>query len=100
MKRGEHDYDCDDRLIDGLYRDRENGWIFGVCAGLADYLNFRTGTVRIIVFVCLIVFFWATIIAYIAAALLFKEKPLTYAGHCKEYEFWRRHTTGEKWRHT
>ena len=23
----------------GFYRDRENGWIFGVCAGLADRFN-------------------------------------------------------------
>ena len=24
----------------GLYRDRENGWIFGVCAGLAERFDF------------------------------------------------------------
>ncbi|MGH8193077.1 MAG: PspC domain-containing protein [Woeseiaceae bacterium] len=84
--------------LSGLYRDRENGWIFGVCAGLADYANFRTGTVRIIAVVCLILFFWATLIAYLAATLLFKSKPLIWSGRCHEYEFWRRHTTDDGWR--
>lgn len=93
-----HGYDHERRPFSGLYRDRENGWIFGVCAGLADYGNLRTGTVRIIAFVCLILFFWATVIAYLAAALLFKTKPLTWSGRCQEYEFWRRHTTDDGWR--
>lgn len=74
----------------GLYRDRENGWIFGVCAGLAGCFNFRTGTVRIIAVICLILFFWATVLVYIGATLLFREKPLIYSGRQREYEFWRR----------
>jgi phage shock protein PspC (stress-responsive transcriptional regulator) len=41
----------------GLYRDRENGWIFGVCAGVADRFNFRTGTVRLIAIISLVLFF-------------------------------------------
>jgi phage shock protein C len=84
----------------GLYRDRENGWIFGVCAGFADYANLRTGTVRIIAVACLILFFWATVIAYLAATLLLKTKPLTWSGRCEEYEFWRRRTTDDGWRHS
>ena len=32
----------------GFYRDRENGWIFGVCAGIADRYNFSVGSVRVI----------------------------------------------------
>ena len=36
----------------GLYRDRENGWIFGVCAGLAEFGNFNVSTVRIIAVIC------------------------------------------------
>ena len=90
-----HDYGA----TRGLYRDRENGWIFGVCAGLADYLNFRTGTVRIIAVICLIVFFWPTIVVYMAATLLFKTKPLTWSGRCHEYDFWRRHGGQDGWRH-
>jgi phage shock protein C len=84
----------------GLYRDRENGWIFGVCAGLADRFNFRTGTVRIIGIICLILFFWATVLVYIGATLLLREKPLIYSGRYQEYEFWRRFSRDDYWRHS
>lgn len=57
----------------GLYRDRENGWIFGVCAGIAEFANFRTGTVRIIAIICLWLFFWATALVYVGATLIFRE---------------------------
>lgn len=74
----------------GLYRDQENAWIFGVCAGLADRFNFRLSTVRIIAVVSLALFFWLTAAIYIGATLLIKEKPLVYSGRQSEYEFWRR----------
>ena len=83
----------------GLYRDRENGWMFGVCAGLADFLNFRVGAVRIIAFISLIVFFWPTVIIYCAATFLIREKPLIYSGRHAEYEFWRRSSRGNSWSH-
>ena len=41
----------------GFYRDRENGWIFGVCAGLADRFNLNVGAVRIIAEISLLIFF-------------------------------------------
>ena len=81
----------------GLYRDRENGWIFGVCAGVADRFNFRTGTVRLVAIICLILFFWPTALAYIAATLLLREKPLIYAGRTREYDFWRRYSGTDGW---
>ena len=84
----------------GLYRDRENGWIFGVCAGVADYFNFRLGTVRIITVISLILFFWGTALLYIGATLLFKEKPLIYSGSSREYDFWRRHGRRDHWSHS
>ena len=74
----------------GLYRDQENAWIFGVCAGIADRFNFRLSTVRIIAIVSLVLFFWLTAAIYIGATLLIKEKPLVYSGRQSEYEFWRR----------
>jgi len=84
----------------GLYRDRENGWIFGVCAGLADRFNFRTGTVRVIAIICLVLFFWLTVLVYVAAMLLLKEKPLIYSGRRHENEFWRRFSRGDYWSHS
>ena len=83
-----------DRSPHGIYRDRENGWIFGVCAGLAEYAGFRTGTVRVIAVICLILFFWATVLVYAGATLLLREKPLIYSGRDAEYEFWRCRTRG------
>jgi len=89
-----------DRPLQGIYRDRENGWVFGVCAGLADVANFRTGTVRLIVTICLILFFWPIVIAYTAATLLFREKPLIYSGREDEYKFWRHRPGHDHWSHS
>ena len=75
----------------GFYRDQENAWIFGVCAGIAERFNFRLSTVRIIAIICFALFFWLTAAIYIGATLLIKEKPLVYAGRRSEYEFWLRH---------
>ena len=81
----------------GFYRDRENGWIFGVCAGLADRFNLNVGAVRIIAVISLLIFFWLTAAVYIAATLLIKEKPLIYSGQQSENDFWRRYRRGH-WR--
>jgi phage shock protein C len=81
----------------GFYRDRENGWVFGVCAGISEYFNFRIGTVRLIVFICLLVFFLPTVLAYFAITILFRQKPLIYSGRNNEYEFWRRHHCQNHW---
>jgi phage shock protein C len=81
----------------GFYRDRENGWIFGVCAGIADRFNLNLGAVRAVAVICLILFFWATALVYILAAVLIREKPLVYAGRSNEYDFWRRRS--DHWRH-
>ena len=80
----------------GLYRDRESGWIFGVCAGLADRFNFRLGTIRVIAVICLVLFFWMTVAIYIAATLIIRDKPLIYSGNNSEFEFWRR-TRRDHW---
>ena len=75
----------------GFYRDRDNGWIFGVCAGLAERLNLQISAVRIIAVISLLVFFWLTAAVYIAATLLIREKPLIYSGQRTENDFWRRY---------
>ena len=84
-------WDTDFGPLRGLYRDRENGWIFGVCAGLAERFNLQLGTVRLIAVISLLLFFWLTAAIYLAATFLIKEKPLVYSGRRTEYEFWRRY---------
>ena len=41
-------WNIDHGPLRGFYRDRENGWIFGVCAGIADRFNLQLGAVRVI----------------------------------------------------
>ena len=92
-------WNLDKGPLRGLYRDRENGWVFGVCAGIADFANFRLGTVRLIAFVCLLIFFWPTVLLYVGATVLIREKPLIYSGRRAEYEFWRRRAASDRWSH-
>ena len=74
----------------GFYRDSDQAWIFGVCAGIADRFNFRVGMVRLLTVISFLVFSWLTFAAYVGAWLLIREKPLVYSGRETEYEFWRR----------
>lgn len=78
----------------GFYRDSDCGWIFGVCAGVADRFNLRTGTVRLIALISLLMFTWLTVAIYLVAAMLIRDKPLIYSGRDTEYEFWRGHHNG------
>jgi phage shock protein C len=90
-------WNLDKGPLRGLYRDRENGWLFGVCAGVAEFANFNVGTVRVIAVICLLLFTWATALVYLAAILLFRERPLIYSGRYNEYEFWRRYGRDDHW---
>ena len=72
-------WDIDYGPLRGFYRDRENGWIFGVCAGIADRYNFNVGMVRIIAVISLALMFWLTAAIYLGVTLLIKEKPLVYS---------------------
>ena len=92
-------WNIDHGPLRGFYRDRENGWLFGVCAGIADRFNLNVCAVRAIAFVSLLLFFWLTVALYIGATLLIREKPLIYSGRDDEYEFWRRHER-RNWRHS
>jgi len=90
-------WDIDFGPLRGFYRDRENGWLFGVCAGIADRFNFRLGTVRVIAVISLLLFFWPSAIIYLAAVFLIKEKPLVYSGRRTENDFWRTYRS-DHWR--
>lgn len=92
-------WNIDYEPLQGFYRDRENGWVFGVCAGVADRFNFRVGTVRAIAIIALLLFFWLTAALYLGATLLIREKPLVYSGSNSENEFWYRYKR-DKWRHS
>ena len=59
-----------------------------------------TGTVRLITVICLLLFFWPTVLVYLAAVLLFRQKPLIYSGRMHEVDFWRRRMADDYWSHS
>jgi len=91
-----------------LHRSR-NGLIFGVCRGVAEYLDFSVFWIRAIVigvFIC--TGFWPILGIYILAALLMKAEPALEIGGgaqrtAKRDYAYNRHETAErlkqKWRH-
>ena len=70
-----------------LYRDRENGWLFGVCAGLADYYQVNVVGVRVLAGVLLAFWTIPTAAAYLALGLVLRDRPLIYRGD-DEKRFW------------
>lgn len=72
-----------------LYRNRERGRIFGVCAGLADYFGISPFLVRIAAVIALFMFPPPTIICYLLATLLIDRAPAFQYESDAEKEFWR-----------
>jgi phage shock protein C len=72
-----------------LYRDRENGKLLGVCAGLADYLGVDVMFVRIGTFLGAVFFTMPVVGAYLLAALVLKPKPPKVYASREEEDFWR-----------
>lgn len=54
----------------GFHLDRANGKVFGVCAGLADYMNIDPMIVRLVFVGGTIVGFGSFVLIYLAIALL------------------------------
>ncbi len=58
-----------------LYRDRDNGCILGVCAGIAEYFGFDIAITRIVTALSLLFFAFPTFVAYFLLALLLPKRP-------------------------
>ena len=76
-----------------LYRSR-SGMIFGVCKGLADYLNLKVGWVRIIA-VAILIFtgIWPIVVIYLLAALLLRPEPVIPLETEEAHEFYNSYTS-------
>ena len=59
-----------------LARDRENGKLLGVCAGIANYYGLETWVVRLIALTGLVFLTSVTLVGYFVAALLMDPSPL------------------------
>ncbi len=71
-----------------FYRDDEQGYVGGVCAGIADKMDWDVKTVRIVTFICGLVFTLPTVLAYIAATVFLRKKHLAFYGG-DEKNFWK-----------
>ena len=76
-----------------LYRSR-HGWIFGVCQGLADYMEISVTGIRIffIVFFILSGFFPIALI-YLLASILISPEPMVNFQSDEEKEFYNSYIT-------
>lgn len=75
--------------FNNLYRDRDNGMIFGVCAGIAHYFDINVVAARLGAVIGLLVAFVPTAIIYVLATLLLKERSLGRRESRRERDFWR-----------
>lgn len=73
-----------------LFRDKENGMLAGVCAGIAEYsgLNLK-GTRIVIALLCLTPMLGLIVISYIVLAIVLPVKPEGLYETQEQAEFWR-----------
>ena len=57
-----------------LYRARYGKWLFGVCAGMAEYMNLSPMTVRLI-FAGMSLFFGGGIFVYLVSIFIIPMEP-------------------------
>jgi phage shock protein C len=73
-----------------FYRDKLNGRVFGVCAGIADYTGVDTTVVRIgVVLLTLAGMSFITIPGYVLAAMFAPVKPARLYADRDEQRFWQ-----------
>ena len=72
-----------------IYRDRERGWIAGVCAGIAEHIGTEPALVRLVAVLGLVFFFVPAVVAYLAFALVLKPRPPTLFASADEESFFR-----------
>ena len=71
----------------GPYRSRR-GLIFGVCRGLAEYLNISVFWTRVAALIFLFVSFGWAVLGYVVLALLLKTEPVMPLETASDQEFY------------
>ncbi len=71
-----------------LYRDKHNGKIMGVCAGVADYTGVNVLWVRLGMILLAVTQGWP-ILAYFAAGLILNKKPPYLYRDESEQKYWQ-----------
>jgi len=65
-----------DRIRRRVHLDKDNGWVFGVCAGLANYVRLDPAFMRVGVLVTGLFFPKIIIATYLVMWLILDERPL------------------------
>ena len=73
-----------------LYRDKHNGKLMGVCAGIADYTGVNVFWVRLAAVASIFITGGPSIIAYLIAGFLLNKKPPYLYGDAQEEKYWQR----------
>ena len=72
------------------YRDKRNGKIMGICAGIADYTGFDVSLVRITVIAAIFLSSGSIVPIYFLAGMVSPDKPRELENtDVEETEFWR-----------
>ena len=72
-----------------LYRDKDNGILAGVCAGLANYFGLNRRGLQLVVAVSTLFFFPFVVPAYIVLAIILPQKPGDLYENESQEKFWR-----------
>src|SRR3954449_7543110 len=73
-----------------FYRDKRNGKVFGVCAGIADYTGFDVSLVRVCFLAAMFMSGGGVLPFYFIAAMVTPTKPVSLErGDREEKQFWQ-----------
>ena len=73
-----------------FYRDKRNGKVMGICAGIADYAGFDVSMVRIALIAAIFLSSGSILPVYFIAGMLTPDKPRELeSSDIEEREFWR-----------
>jgi phage shock protein C len=72
-----------------LYRDKHNGKLMGVCAGIADYTGINVLWVRLAAVASLFVTSGTTVPLYLIAGVLLNKKPPYLYRDASEQKYWQ-----------
>lgn len=72
-----------------FYRDKQNGKIWGVCAGIADYTGFDLFWVRVVMIVTTLLGSGIPLVMYFIVTWLAPIKPAGLYDNAEEAKFWQ-----------
>lgn len=72
-----------------LYRDKHNGKLMGVCAGIADYTGVDVFWVRLIAIASMFMTSGSSIFAYFIAGFILSKKPPYLYRDESEQKYWQ-----------